>query len=136
MAVASVLAVQPQVIILDEPTTGLDYHHQRNMMEMLKNLNRSGHTVIIITHSMWVAAEYTKRTIVLKDGCILSDGLTRLVFADETLLASASLRPSSLVQLSNWLGTQGLTVDQMVQELQANNSPLTPSLSPLGRGEG
>jgi energy-coupling factor transport system ATP-binding protein len=118
VAVASVLAVQPQVIILDEPTTGLDYHHQRNIMEMLKNLNRSGHTVIIITHSMWVAAEYTKRTILLKDGAILSDGPTRLVFADETLLAGASLRPSLLVQLSNWLGIQGLTIEQMVQELE------------------
>jgi cobalt transport protein ATP-binding subunit len=118
VAVASVLAAQPQVIILDEPTTGLDYRHQRNMMEMLKSLNRSGHTVIIITHSMWVAAEYAKRTIVLKDGCILSDGPTRLVFADEALLAGASLRPSSLVQLSNWLGTQALTVEQMVRELK------------------
>ena len=118
VAVASVLSTRPQVIILDEPTTGLDYHHQRNMMEMLKDLNRSGHAVIIITHSMWVAAEYAKRTIVLKDGCILSDGPTRLVFADEAGLARASLRPSSLVQLSNWLGTQALTVDQMVQELQ------------------
>ncbi len=122
VAVASVLAVQPQVIILDEPTTGLDYRHQRNMMEMLKSLNKSGHTVIIITHSMWVAAEYTKRTIVLKDGCILSDGPTRLVFADEALLARASLRPSLLVQLSNWLGTQGLTVDQMEQELKGNET--------------
>ena len=118
VAVASVLAVQPQVIILDEPTTGLDYGHQRNMMEMLKSLNRAGHTVIIITHSMWVAAEYTKRTIVLKEGCILSDGPTRLVFADETLLARTSLRPSLLVQLSNWMGTRGLTVDEMVQELK------------------
>ena len=120
VAVASVLAVQPQVIVLDEPTTGLDYGHQRNMMEMLKNLNRSGHTVIIITHSMWVAAEYTKRTIVLKDGCILSDGPTRLVFADESLLTRTSLRPSLLVQLSNRLGTQGLTIDQMVQELKGD----------------
>jgi len=117
VAVASVLSARPQVIILDEPTTGLDYDHQRNMMEMLKDLNRSGHTVIIITHSMWVAAEYTKRTIVLKDGCIISDGPTRLVFADEAQLARASLRPSPLVQLSNWLGTQALTVDQMVREL-------------------
>jgi energy-coupling factor transporter ATP-binding protein EcfA2 len=67
---------------------------------------------------MWVAAEYAKRTIVLKDGYILSDGPTRLVFADEVQLARASLRPSSLVQLSNWLGTQGLTVEQMVRELK------------------
>ena len=118
VAVASVLAAQPQVVILDEPTTGLDYRHQRNMMEMLKRLNQKGHTVIIITHSMWVAAEYAERTIVLKDGAILSDGPTRAVFADEAKLASTSLRPSSLVRLSNWLGTKALKVEEMVKELK------------------
>jgi energy-coupling factor transporter ATP-binding protein EcfA2 len=118
VAVASVLAAQPQVIILDEPTTGLDYHHQRDMMAMLKRLNRYGHTIIIITHSMWVAAEYTERTVVLKDGQILADGPTRAVFGDENRLAEASLCPPSLVRLSNWLGIEALTVRQMVQELQ------------------
>jgi energy-coupling factor transport system ATP-binding protein len=118
VAVASVLAAQPQVIILDEPTTGLDYRHQRNMMEMLKRLNKQGHTIIIITHSMWVAAEYANRTIVMKDGYILSDGPTRSVFADEARLTEASLFPPSLVQLSNWLGTEALTVQQMVKELK------------------
>jgi energy-coupling factor transport system ATP-binding protein len=119
VAVASVLAVQPQVIILDEPTTGLDYRHQRNTMELLKRLNKQGHTIIIITHSMWVAAEYAERTMVLKEGRILADGPTRAVFADEARLAEASLRPPSLVQLSNWLGTQALGVEQMVRELQS-----------------
>jgi len=123
VAVASVLAAQPQVIILDEPTTGLDYRHQRNMMEMLKRLNRYGHTIVIITHSMWVAAEYANRTIVMKDGRILSDGPTRWVFSDENRLTEASLCPPSLVRLSNWLGTEALTVQQMVQELTQNNNP-------------
>jgi energy-coupling factor transport system ATP-binding protein len=120
VAVASVLAAQPQVLILDEPTTGLDDRHQRNMMEMLKSLNRLGHTVIIITHAMGLAAEYAGRTIVLREGSILLDGLTRAVFADEAGLVSASLRPPSLIRLSNWLGTQGLTVEQMVKELRQN----------------
>ena len=118
VAVASVLTAQSQVIILDEPTTGLDYRHQRNMMEMLKRLNRYGHTIIIITHSMWVASEYANRTIVMKDGYILSDGPTRAVFADEARLVEASLCPPSLVRLSNWLGTEALTVQEMVQELK------------------
>ncbi len=120
VAVASVLATQPQVIILDEPTTGLDYRHQRNIMEMLRMLNRRGHTVIIITHSMWVAAEYADRTIVLKDGRILLDGPTRAIFAQEERLAETALRPPTLLRLGNWLGTQALTVEQMVQELQAH----------------
>ena len=121
VAVASVLAAQPQVIILDEPTTGLDYRHQRNMMEMLKRLNRYGHTIVIITHSMWVTAEYANRTIVMKNGRILSDGPTRAIFSDENRLAEASLCPPSLVRLSNWMGTEALTVQQMVVELTENN---------------
>jgi energy-coupling factor transport system ATP-binding protein len=123
VAVASVLAVQPQVIVLDEPTTGLDYDHQRNMMEMLKRLNQDHHTIIIITHSMWVAVEYATRTIVMRDGRILSDGPTRWVFADEARLAEASLSAPSLVRLSNWLGTEALTVRQMVKELREIPNP-------------
>jgi energy-coupling factor transport system ATP-binding protein len=123
VAVASVLAAQPQVIILDEPTTGLDDRHQQDMMRMLKRLNQQGHTVIIITHSMGVAAEYANRTIVMKEGGLLSDGPTRPVFADEVRLAEASLRPPPLVRLSNWLGTEALTVQQMVQELKENKHP-------------
>lgn len=117
VAVASVLAAQPQVIILDEPTTGLDYRHQRSMMEMLRDLHRRGHTVIIITHSMWVAAEYAERVVVMKDGQILLDAPTRLAFAQERVLAEASLRPPPLLRLGNWLGTSGLTLEAMVEEL-------------------
>ena len=119
LAVASVLAVRPQVVVLDEPTTGLDVRQQRDLMEMLKRLNRKGHTVIIITHSMDVAAEYANRVVVLKEGVILRDGPTRDVFSQEDLLAEASLRPPPLVQLSNWLGTRAVTVKQMVEELRA-----------------
>jgi len=118
IAVASVLATQPRVIILDEPTTGLDYPQQKNMMEMLRHLNQKGHTIVIITHSMWVAAEYATRTIVMKDGSILADGRTRDIFADEAILERASLRPPPMVRLSNWLGTQALTLEEMVKELK------------------
>jgi energy-coupling factor transport system ATP-binding protein len=118
VAVASILAAQPQVIVLDEPTTGLDYRHQRNMMEMLKQLNQLGHTIIMITHSMRIAAEYAERILVMKDGAILLDGPTRAAFADETTLAGASLSPPSIVRLSNWMGTRALTVGEMVKELK------------------
>lgn len=118
IAVASALAVQPRVIILDEPTTGLDYLHQKRMMEMLRDLNQRGHTIIIITHSMWVAAEYASRILLMKNGSILADGDARSIFADEVRLRQASLRPPPVVQLSNWLGTQALTVEQMVEELK------------------
>ncbi|MEW6186273.1 MAG: energy-coupling factor transporter ATPase [Thermodesulfobacteriota bacterium] len=117
VAVASVLAVRPRLIILDEPTTGLDYLHQRRMMNLLRLLNQKGHTIIIITHSMWVAAEYARRTVVLKDGKIILDGPTRHLFSQEPELAQASLAPPPLVQLSNRLGLQSLTLEEMVKEL-------------------
>jgi energy-coupling factor transport system ATP-binding protein len=121
VAVASVLAIQPQVLVLDEPTTGLDDGHQLAMMEMLKHLHERGHTIIIITHCMEVAEKYAERTVVMKDGGILLDGPTRAVFAEEERLATASLRPTSLVRLSNWLGTKAVSAGQMVQELRANH---------------
>jgi energy-coupling factor transport system ATP-binding protein len=117
VAVASVLAVRPEVMVLDEPTTGLDEKNQRSLMDMLKSFHRRGHTIIIITHSMEVAAEYATRAVVMKDGGVLLDGPTRDIFAQEEKLKEASLRPSSLVRLSNWLGTRALTVKQMVEEL-------------------
>jgi energy-coupling factor transport system ATP-binding protein len=118
VAVASVLAVRPEILILDEPTTGLDEKQQRALMEMLRSLNARGHTVIIITHSMEMAAEYAARAIVMKDGGVLLDGPTRWAFAQEDRLKEASLHPSPLVRLSNRLGTQSLTVKQMAEELK------------------
>jgi energy-coupling factor transport system ATP-binding protein len=118
VAVASVLAVKPQVIVLDEPTTGLDARHQRETMEMLRRLHRLGHTVIIITHAMAIAEAYADRVVLLKEGRIIADGPTRRIFADEALLAEASLRPSPLARIANRLGLQSLTLAGMVQELQ------------------
>jgi energy-coupling factor transport system ATP-binding protein len=118
VAVASVLAARPEVMVLDEPTTGLDYPQQRGMMEMLRRLHGRGHTIIVITHSMWVAAEYARRTVVMKDGRVLLDGPTRWAFAQENRLAEASLRPPAVVRLSNRLGARALTVEEMVQELK------------------
>lgn len=119
VAVASVLAARAEILVLDEPTTGLDHGQQRSMMTMLKALHRQGHTIIVITHSMRVAEGLADRTVVLKDGTVLLDGQTRAVFAEEQRLAEASLRPSSIVRLSNRLGTEALTVEQMRMELKA-----------------
>ena len=118
VAVASVLAVSPEVLILDEPTTGLDERQQRALMEMLGRLNGRGHTIVIITHSMEIAAEYATRAVVMKDGGVLLDGPTRWAFAQEERLKEASLHPSPLVRLSNRLGTRALTVKQMAEELK------------------
>jgi len=113
VAVASVLVLRPEIIVLDEPTTGLDYRQHSGMMSMLRRLNQSGHTVIIVTHSMSTLAEYADRTVVLHEGDILIDGPTRDVLVREDLLAHASLRPPPVVQLSNMLGAGIVSVAEM-----------------------
>ena len=119
VAVASVLTSRPKILILDEPTTGLDYRQQRSMMEMLTVLNNQGHTIIIITHSMWIVTEYTKRTIVMNNGRIILDGPTRNIFTREDTLAKAGLKPPLIVQLSNRLGAGALSVNEMLQALSS-----------------
>jgi energy-coupling factor transport system ATP-binding protein len=119
VAVASILAVKPAVIILDEPTTGLDYAHQRDTMEMLKRLSQLGHSIIVITHAMWIAEAYARRSILMKEGRILLDGPTAAVFSDETTLAKASLAPTDLIRLRNHLGLAAMTLTDMVKELKS-----------------
>lgn len=115
VAVAAVLAAKPDVLILDEPTTGLDYAEQRSMMELVKRLNQEGSTIVFVTHHMWVVAEYAQRVYVVRDGLIILEGTPREVFAHEEELNDAFLRPPHLVSLSNRLGKTMLNVDEMVE---------------------
>ena len=114
VAVASVLAAHPEVLILDEPTTGLDYSEQRGLMDMVRRLNEQGSTIIFVTHHMWVVAEYAHRVFVVKDGQIFLQGATREVFAQEKALKQAFLRPPHFVQFSNRLGKTLLSPDEML----------------------
>jgi energy-coupling factor transport system ATP-binding protein len=115
VAVASVLAVRPEVLILDEPTTGLDYAEQKSMMDLVKRLNEAGSTIIAVTHTMWVVAEYAHRAAVMKDGRMALSGTVREVFAREEELRNASLRPPHIVSLGNSLGFTVLSVDEMLR---------------------
>ncbi|MDH7500271.1 MAG: ABC transporter ATP-binding protein, partial [candidate division NC10 bacterium] len=83
VAVASVLATQPEILIFDEPTTGLDYRELTAMMELITSLNRRGHTILMITHSMWLVAQYAQRVLVLHQGRLVLDGTPRLLFSQE-----------------------------------------------------
>lgn len=114
VAVASVLSMRPDVLILDEPTTGLDYQEQRGMMEMVRGLNETGSTIIIVTHAMWVVCEFAHRVLVMKDGRLVRDDATRAVFAEDHLLADMALLPPPIVSLGNRLGQTVLTVGEML----------------------
>jgi cobalt transport protein ATP-binding subunit len=115
VAVASVLAVRPEVLILDEPTTGLDYAEQRRMMELVRRLNEGGSTIIAVTHTMWVVAEYAHRAVVIRDGKVALQGTVREVFAEEDELRDASLRPPHVVSFSNSMGYPVLSVEEMLK---------------------
>ena len=117
VAVASILATQPEVLVFDEPTTGLDYPQSRKMMELIQKLNERGHTVVVITHSMWVVAEYAHRCLVMKEGRVSMEGSTRSVFSDEEKLAQAKLLPPEIAQLGNRLGRTVLSVQEMASVL-------------------
>ena len=112
VAVASILACKPKVLILDEPTTGLDYIQQKSMMELLRSLNSAGHTIIIITHSLWVVAEYAHRAVVINDGSIIIDGTVREVFSRQEELESAGMRLPEIIKMGNMLGKTLLSVDE------------------------
>ncbi|NMC34367.1 MAG: ABC transporter ATP-binding protein, partial [Veillonellaceae bacterium] len=73
LAIACVLAMQPEIIILDEPTTGLDGRESREVMEMLKELQIAGHTIIVVTHSREIAQDVADRVIAMDRGKIVSD---------------------------------------------------------------
>jgi energy-coupling factor transport system ATP-binding protein len=114
VAVASVLAVRPEVLILDEPTTGLDYAEQRSMMDLVKSLNEAGSTIIVVTHTMWVVAEYAHRAVVVKEGTVALQGTVREVFVEEDELENAALRPPHIVSFGNALGYPVLSVEEML----------------------
>lgn len=112
VAVASVLATRAEVIVMDEPTTGLDHGEQQAMMALVAALNASGHTIVLATHAMWVVAEHCRRTVVMAGGRVLADGPTREVFGAEETLARADLRPPHVVGITTRLGRTLLSVEE------------------------
>lgn len=101
MTIASILVLNPKILILDEPTAGQDFRHYTEIMEFLKMLNREHHvTIIMITHDMHLMLEYTHRALVLSEGHLLADASPAKVLTDEQLTQAAYLKRTSLYDLS------------------------------------
>jgi energy-coupling factor transport system ATP-binding protein len=75
LAVATILAMEPGILVIDEPTTGQDWDNTQKMILMMENLHRKGHTILAITHNMRLAEEYADRIIVFSEGKILHDSV-------------------------------------------------------------
>lgn len=100
LAVAAVLAMRPEVIIVDEPTTGQDYRMVSSIMALLEELHEAGGTVLIITHDMTLVANYCQTVTVLRDGRTVFEGTSRQLFSSPELLETAQLRAPQAITLS------------------------------------
>ena len=114
LAVASVLVLRPRMLILDEPTTGLDHREQLRMMALVRELNRSGIAIVIITHTPWLVAEYARRVVLMRKGAKIFDGGVREFFMQDELLHSSSFRAPEITELSRRFGKLALTTDEFV----------------------
>ena len=104
VTIASVLVQDPELIILDEPTAGQDFHHYTEIMEFLRGLNEKGVTVVMITHDMHLMLEYTPRALVFADGRLIADRSAAAALCDPQLIRQAALKETSLFTLANQLG--------------------------------
>ncbi len=120
LAVASVIAMGSPVLVVDEPTTGLDLQGSLSIMELLRQWNNDGRTIIIITHDMNIVAEYAQRTVVMAQSKIIADGPTRRVLTDQAMLAQAFLKAPQVTRVAqNLNGHYGFPRDVLtVKEFQ------------------
>lgn len=108
LAIASVLAIKPQIIVIDEPTTGLDWEGSVAIMEEIVKLKEKGHTLILITHNTRLAAEYMERIIIMENGSIVRDGRANMVLSDLNFLRAHALLPPQISLLAEQLREYGV----------------------------
>lgn len=104
VTIASILVLNPEILILDEPTAGQDLKHYTEIMEFLKELNERGITIIMITHDMHLMLEYTTRALVITHGELVGDDRTWHVLTNDELIKTAHLKRTSLYELANRIG--------------------------------
>lgn len=130
LALASIIVMEPPVVVLDEPTTGLDFRECAKVMDVIAELNARGTTVIMVCHDMEVVADYAKRMIAMTAGQVVADGETFVVLRDRDVLARTRLLPPQMVDVSLRLAEDGAvaaaspaaladTLDEMTDALAA-----------------
>lgn len=104
VTIAAILVLDPEMIILDEPTAGQDFKHYTEMMHFLEELNQTGVTIVMITHDMHLMLEYTERALVVSEGLILADTAPVSVLTNQALVAEAQLKETSLFTFAKQIG--------------------------------
>ena len=100
VTIASILALSPRILILDEPTAGQDFRHYTEIMEFLRTLNEQGITIVMITHDMHLMLEYAQRAVVFSGGQIIADDSSANILTNPEIIAKANLKETSLYDLA------------------------------------
>jgi cobalt transport protein ATP-binding subunit len=103
ITIAAILAMRPEVLVIDEPTTGMDYRGRQSVMALIDELHASGRTIIIITHDMKIVSDYAERVLVMSEGRLLLDAPPEELFARKDVLESSSLTPPQRIELAQGL---------------------------------
>lgn len=111
VAIAGILALKPQILVLDEPTVGLDASSERSLMLLLQKLHDSGVSIILATHNMDVVLHYCHRAIVLDNGKVIYDNTPLSLFQDKNFLKTSSLEPPKVFSFALQLKERGLNID-------------------------
>jgi len=110
VTIASILVMEPDVLVLDEPTAGQDYRHYTEIMDFLSDLNKKGYTIIIITHDMHLMIEYCDRCIALLEGKKIYDGSCAEILIQDEIVDKANLKKTSLYYLAEQIGADPMDV--------------------------
>lgn len=113
LTIASIIAMQPEVYVLDEPTSGQDHKGRKAIADLVLKLNKEGKTVMVITHDMKFVAQVAERTILMADGRIIGDGPTRSILMDVEMLKNASIKPPQIAELCDGLKKFGLNFNAL-----------------------
>jgi energy-coupling factor transport system ATP-binding protein len=113
VTLASLAAMDPPILVLDEPTVGLDASDQQETLTWLAELHAQGRTLLLVTHDMALAAEYCDRVVALHEGRIIADGTPARVFQQAEILARTSLAPPPVMALAQALRSCGLQVEAL-----------------------
>lgn len=112
LAIAGILAADPEIFIFDEPIAGLDYSGRKLFLKLVSALNRKGKTIIVVSHNAEFLAEYAQRLLVMKNGRILKDGETAEILADYNFLKKNGIYAGQLLEISHMLKDKGIDISE------------------------
>jgi cobalt transport protein ATP-binding subunit len=111
IGVAAVYSMRPHLFILDEPTTGLDWRSTMELMELIGEMHRNGHTIVLVTHDMKLVTEFSQKSLVLRDGQVLAYDDTRTVFKHSEVLRDTQIEPPQITTLAKRMVSYGMPDD-------------------------